>query len=281
MPLVTMPPTDTRGLFRPVSSALVTLLRGLSSPDWERPTIAGSWVVRDVVAHVIDLACRRLSFHRDQLTPPPPSRPITSEHEFVAFINGLNAEWVGSSKRVSPRILADLLERSTTELATFFEALPSDAPALFGVSWAGEQTSEGWFDMGREFTELWHHQEQIRLAVGASSLREPRFLHAVLEIAVRGLPHAFRTVDASAGDTVVVDVSGAAGGVWTLTRDAGRWTIQAGEPPRATARARLSDESAWRLLFNALKGDAARTAVQFEGRTELAAALLTARSIVA
>ena len=48
MPLSPLPPTDTRPLFRPVSSALVTLLRGLTPADFERPTIAGRWVVRDV-----------------------------------------------------------------------------------------------------------------------------------------------------------------------------------------------------------------------------------------
>ena len=134
--------------------------------------------------------------------------------------------------------------------------------------------------MGREFTELWHHQEQIRLAVGAPSLRDARFLRAVLDIAVRGLPHAFRAVEATTGDTVVIEVSGPAGGMWTLTRDAGRWHIQSGEPSSATTRVRVSDESAWRLLFNGLHGDAARAALQIEGRPDLATPLLAARAIV-
>jgi uncharacterized protein (TIGR03083 family) len=280
MPLSPMPPTDTRALFRPVSSELVTLIRALPPSDWERPTIAGSWVVRDVVAHLVDLMFRRLSFHRDRMMPPPPSRPITGERDFVDFINGLNADWVGSSKRLSPRVLSDLLDKAATDLAGFFEELPRDAPALFGVSWAGEQTSEGWFDVGREFTELWHHQEQIRLAVGAPSLSDPRFLHAVLEIAARGLPHAFRGISAEPGATVSVTATGPAGGQWTLTRDVGGWTIQSGEPERATTRVRLSDESAWRLLFNALGADAAREVVQIEGRQDLAVPFLEARSIV-
>ena len=200
MPLAPIPPTDTRALFRPVAAGLVPLLRSLTPADWERPTIAGSWLVRDVAAHLLDVTLRRLSFHRDGMVPPPPPRLITSDRDFVDFINALNGRWVNACRRLSPHILTDLIENATTELATFFEALPLDAPALFGVSWAGEQTSEGWFDMGREFTELWHHQEQIRLAVGAASLTDPRFLHAVLEIAVRGLPHAYRTIDAAEGD---------------------------------------------------------------------------------
>jgi uncharacterized protein (TIGR03083 family) len=280
VPLATLQPTDTRALFRPVALELIRLLEALPPPEWERPTIAGSWLVRDVVAHLIDVTFRRLSFHRDALVPPPPSRPINSERDFVDFINRINAEWVNASRRLSPRILRDLLQKSTSELATYFEDLPFDAPALFGVSWAGEQSSEGWFDVGREFTELWHHQEQIRLAIGAPPLADPRFLHAVLEIAVRGLPHAFRDTKAAEGDAVVLDVIGPAGGLWTLTRRGERWQLESGEPARATTRIRLSDENAWRLLFNALKGDTARSVVQTEGRPELVEVFLDARSIV-
>lgn len=280
MALEPLPPTDTRALFRPVASEFVTLLRGLTPADFGTPTIAGSWVVRDVVAHIVDFSMRRLSFHRDGLIPPPPKRPITSERDFVAFINEINADWVDATRRLSPRLLVDLAEKATLELATFFEALPFEAPALFGVSWAGEQTSEGWFDVGREFTELWHHQQQIRLAVGAPSLTDPRFLHAVLEITVRGLPHAYRDVTASEGDSLAIEVTGPAGGEWTLAVSSSGWKIYAGATSSPTARVRLSDDAAWRLLFNALKGDAARAAVQVDGRAELAEPLFAARSVV-
>ena len=72
-------PIDTRRLFRPVSSSLVALLRSLPTGAWNRPTIAGVWLVRDVVAHLLDSTLRRLAFHRDGMTPPAPSRPIASE----------------------------------------------------------------------------------------------------------------------------------------------------------------------------------------------------------
>ena len=59
MPLDPPIPVDTRAFFRPVSTGLVDLLRGLSREDWKRPTVAKSWVVRDVVAHLLDTTSAR------------------------------------------------------------------------------------------------------------------------------------------------------------------------------------------------------------------------------
>ena len=258
----------------------MTLLRSLPDDDWHRPTVAGRWKVRDVVAHLVDLTFRRLAFHRDGMVPPPPPRPITSEAEFVDFINAINAQWIEASQRFSPRVLTDLFEKASADLADWFESLPADAPGLFGVSWAGEMESAGWFDIGREFTELWHHQEQIRMAVGAPSLEDPRFLKAALEIAVRGLPHAYRDVPAAHAEAVELDISGPSGGTWTLFGDQGRWHLASGEPETPTTRVRLSSDTAWKLLFNALRDEEIASAVRIEGQRQLAEPLLRARAIV-
>jgi uncharacterized protein (TIGR03083 family) len=280
MPLESTVPIDTRPLFRPVSSSLVALLNGLPLEQWERPTVAGSWVVRDVVAHLLDTTLRRLSFHRDGMTPSAPPRPIASASEFVDFINTLNAQWVTSARRLSPRVLTDLYERASREAADWFESLPLEASALFPVSWAGEQASAGWFDIGREFTELWHHQQQIRIAVGADALADPRYLGAVIDIAMRGLPHAFRDVAAERGHTVAIDVNGPSGGQWTLSREERGWTLWRGLPLTPTTSIRLNDDSAWKLLFNALPERDAAQVVHVEGRTDVGGALLRARSVI-
>src|SRR3954471_12778858 len=205
MPLESPVVVDTRPLFRPVSGSLVSLLREMSAERWNRPTVAGTWAVRDVVAHLLDTTLRRLSFHRDGMAPPPPASPIASDRDFVAFINGLNAQWVAAARRLGPRVLTDLYERASGEAADWLESLPLDGPALFAVSWAGEHASANWFDIGGEFTEVWHHQQQIRMAVGADPLADPRYLAAVIDIAMRGLPHAFRDVSADAGQSIVID----------------------------------------------------------------------------
>ncbi|MCC7125743.1 MAG: maleylpyruvate isomerase N-terminal domain-containing protein [Acidobacteria bacterium] len=280
MSLAPLLPVDTRHLFRPVSTALVALLRGVEPSAWARPTVAGSWTVRDVVAHMLDTTLRRLSFHRDGMIPPAPDTPIASDRDFVAFINGLNAQWIRAAQRLSPRVLTDVYERAASDAADWYESLPLDAPALFPVSWAGEEASAAWFDLGREFTEVWHHQEQIRMAVGADTLADPRYLSVVIDVALRGLPYAFRDVSAEVGQNVVLDITGASGGQWTLSYNGARWTLHRGTPEATTAVIRLTDHTAWKVLFNALPEREAAAAILVEGAPQFGRAFLRARSVI-
>src|SRR4029077_6394920 len=141
-----LPITDTRLAFRPLSREIVDLLRTLTAEDWERPTIARGWRRRDVVAHLLDTTLRRLSFHRDRSSPPPATRPITTDRDLVTYINELNATWTRAAERLSPRVLTDLYARASLGFADFVEALDLEAAALFPVSWAGHTHSLLWLD---------------------------------------------------------------------------------------------------------------------------------------
>lgn len=280
MPLAPLPPTDTRPFFRPVTSEFTALLRQLPAHAWDKPTVAGTWRVRDVVAHLVDVSLRRLSFHRDGQIPPAPPQPVLTERDFVTFINGQNRQWVEAAGRLSPRMLTDLFAFATSALADFAEAFPDDGLALFPVSWAGEAQSEGWFDLGREFTELWHHQAQVRDAVMALPPSEPAWLHAVLQIALRGLPHAFRDTRGDPGQRLTIEITGPAGGVWTLKRGDSGWTPWSGQERGETARVTLSDDTAWRLLFNALPAERTDALVTRSGDAAVYTPLLRARSVI-
>ena len=177
-------------------------------------------------------------------------------------------------------MLTDLYARASSEAANWFEALPLDAPALFPVSWAGEDTSAGWFDLGREFTEVWHHQAQIRLAVGADRSPIPGSSPPCSTSRCAACRTPSVTSRRNPGDTVAIDIGGASGGGWTLSREVARWTLWRGEPAAPTARVRLSDETARQLLFNGLKDGAGRAAIHVEGRAALGQAFLRALSVV-
>jgi uncharacterized protein (TIGR03083 family) len=269
---------DTVELFLPLQLELVTLLRGLSEPDWSRPTVAGSWTVRDVAAHLLDTDLRRLSGQRDGHRPAAPK--LGSYEEIVAFINQLNASWVELARRLSPRLLTDLLEWTGPQVASLFASLAPEAEAAVPVAWAGETRSVNWMDVGREYTEKWHHQAQIRDAVGAARLDSRRWLGPVIELSMSALPHAFRAHQATAGSALAVRVEGEAGGVWHILRGAGGWELREGEAREPAARVRLDADTAWRLFFNALPRDEAARRVEASGDEALCAAFLGVRSVM-
>src|SRR5690242_19770735 len=130
-------PVYTVDLFRPLHDALIGLLRSLSPADWERPTLAGRWQVRDVVAHLLDIDLRKLSVNRDGHRPAP-AEPIQSYKELVQFLNRLNAEWISAARRLSPRVLIELHALTGPLVADLVTSLPPHEPSTFSVSWAGE-----------------------------------------------------------------------------------------------------------------------------------------------
>jgi len=156
-------PILTAHLFPKLDGMLIELLRSLAPEDWEKPTVSAKWKVKDVASHLLDTPLRGVSIGRDGYVAESPG--ITSPADLAAFINRLNQEGVSVYRRLSPAVLIALMEVATKLLAEFHAARDPDAMAPFGVSWAGEEKSANWFDTAREFTERWHHQQQIRLAV--------------------------------------------------------------------------------------------------------------------
>lgn len=273
-------PIDSRALFRPLALEFGALLGRLESDDWSRPTVAPAWRVRDVVAHLLDTMLRRVSAQRDGHHPPPPTTPLTTDAALAAFINELNATWVTASQRLSPSVLTQLFVHAAAEHATVMEALSLDAPPLYPVSWAGDAGNLGWLDIAREFTEQWHHQMQVREAVGGPAPSNPSWRQVVIRAAMCGLPHAYRHLDAPDGAHVAVVVHGEAHGAWSLTRDRGAWVLTEGPGAgQATARCEMTADTAWRLLFNALPRERL-SELRGSGDTSLLAPLLHARSVV-
>lgn len=252
-------------LFPGLHAELITLLRGLAPEDWSRPTVAGAWTVQDVTAHLLDVQLRRLSGLRDSSRMPPPDPPLASYADLVAFLNRLNAEWVAAARRLSPRVLTDLLELAGRQLAEFMATLDPFAPAPISVAWAGETTSLMWFDMAREYTEHWHHQQQIRDAVGAPPLTARHWLHPVLDTFLRALPHTYRDVEAAEGTSVLFEITGEAGGEWTLVREGGAWSLYAGSPGEADCRVRLDQDTAWRRLTKGLTPEQTLARMEISG----------------
>ncbi|HKI01989.1 MAG TPA: maleylpyruvate isomerase N-terminal domain-containing protein [Thermoanaerobaculia bacterium] len=256
--------------FAPLGAELITLLRSLRDDQWHLPTVCAGWSVQDVAAHLLDTACRRLSMGRDAHRPPPPGRPIDEYGALVSFLNDLNAQWVIVMRRLSPRLLTDFMALVEPPFAEFIATLDPWAPGV-PVSWAGESQSQSWFDVARELTERWHHQQQIRLAMGAPPLDDPRFSEPVLETFLRALPFRYRDLDAPTGASLAVRVEGRVPYAYTLRREANGWALLKGEDAEPATRIVLAEEPAWLLLTKGMKGDDVRGRATIEGDERLAA----------
>lgn len=256
----------------------MTLLRGLSEEDWLRPTPAPGWRVRDVAAHLLDGDLRKLAVTRDGHLPSPDGS-VDGYEGLVRHLDRLNADWLRAAERLSPRLLVELLEVTGPAVAALVKGLDPDAPAAFPVAWAGQDVSPTWMDVGRDYTERWHHQQQIRAAVGAEELLGPPWIHAVVDLSVRALPRAYASLEAPPGTTVELEVSGV--GTWTVERTDGEWSVGPGAVPSPACAVVADPGTVWRLLFNALDVAAARERLQVTGDARLAEPLLHARAVMA
>lgn len=272
-------PRYTADLFQPLLGELIGLLRSLEPEMWDRPTIAGRWRVRDVVAHLLDIDLRRLAICRDEHQVAP-DNPIASDRDLVRFINHLNAGGVAYGARLSARLLIELLEVTGCWVADYFASLPPHGQATFSVSWAGEGVSENWMDVGRDYTERWHHQMQIRDAVGRARLLAPIWMEPLIEFSVRALPPSYLAVEAPARTAITLQVHGETEGSWTLLREDASWHLRRGRPGAPTTIVSLAVDDVWRLFFNALSAEETAERVVVDGDRSLAAPLLGTRSVI-
>jgi len=198
----------------------------------------------------------------------------------VALVNAQNAGGVAHSARLSTPVLIELLDISGRQLAAVFATLDPHATALYPVSWAGELVSETWMDIGREYTEHWHHQMQIRDAVGQPRLLEPKWMLPLLDMSVRALPRAYAELRAAAGTTITLAVTGETAGDWSLVRGHDQWQVRTGRPAAPDAIVTIAADDVWRLFYNALPDDDRRQRVTVAGKSDLAAPLWRARSVI-
>jgi hypothetical protein len=274
-----LPPIVTLPLFPELNAALIALLSGLDAASFRKPTIHADRDVKDLTAHLLDGSLRRLALQRDGHET---QRPVIQSYEdLVAYIQDLNREWMNTARRLSPRILIQLMKQADEELVQLFSSLDPEGPAFFAVAWAGEDSSAHWFDIAREYTEKWHHQQQIRDAVGRPGLTERRHFHPVLDAFMRGAPRAYQGVDAAEGTLVKFTITGEAGGDWFLLREGGRWGMTREPEGRSAAEVSLDQDLAWRLWTKGLSGPAIQARVQINGDTALGSPILRMVTIMA
>jgi len=264
--------------FPALRTHLIDLLPGLSEEEWSRPTVAGSWSVKDIAAHLLGGDIGNLSRRRDAFTPP--GKPIHEYTDLVDFINQLNDDWVRAARRMSPRVICELLAFTGPQMEAYFNSLVPDEMGG-AVEWAGAGPAPVWFDVAREFTERWHHQQQIRDATGRPPLYDPYFLGPVLDTFVRALPRTFRDAAAPEGTVVRIEISDDAGGSWFLQRSRDGWDLFVDVDNSPAAEVVISQDIAWRLFTRGIHGGKARGLALVRGNSALADPLFATVAVIA
>jgi hypothetical protein len=259
---------DVVALMPELDKLLFKLLEGLSVDDWDKQTIAPKWKVKDVAVHLLDGNLRTLSMLRDQYYGEKPEN-INSYQDLIDFLNRLNADWVKATKRLSPEVIIDLLKSSGKEYCDFLATLNLNDKAEFSVAWAGENESKNWFHIAREYTEKWHHQQQIRLAVGdEQKLLEEKWYMPYLDTSVRALPHHYRNVKGEAKDLIKFTFIGKTEKSWFLYYDSG-WELFASTNQEPNCEVKIQDNYAWKIFTKGIKREEAIENAEIIGNKKL------------
>ena len=267
---------DYPKLFRLERSRLLDLLRTVRESEWSKPTPCPGWNVLALCTHLLggDLGVLARGRDNHRGTAPPPGQ---SESEFIGWLDDLQDHWVHAARRISPRLVVDLLDWTGPQLAEMFAGQDPTASTAT-VSWAGPEAVSVWLDQARELSEYWIHRQQLLEGLGRPIDMRPDLLAPVLDGLRWAYPYRLSSVEASDGDAVVIEIAGPVEVTWYLVRNDARWGFE--ERARATrASIRMSSDQAWRLLTNNLDS-VERTAIVTAGEPDLLTTMLLTRAII-
>lgn len=272
---------DTLPLIPILNEKLIQLLRNLTPEQWELPTIARKWKVKDIAAHLIDVNIRRIGLQRDNWNLAP-DRNIGSYSDLVGYLNDLNADWVKAMRRLSPPLLIDWLQQTNEEVLEVFKNLDPQKPAIFSVAWAGEEVSTNAFDIAREYTERWHHQQQIRDAIGDTSTLMTKGLYKpLLDIFMFAWPYTLNKIEIPEGTVIKTVITGEGGGEWTVVKK-NEWTFCAsGENPTPDAETLIEGDIAWKLFTKSFRKEDIEGKFEIKGDEKSGSIVLEMISVMA
>jgi uncharacterized protein (TIGR03083 family) len=270
------PPADAVALFAREREELLEFLRSLAADDWARPSPCPGWSVLGLATHLVGDDLSLLARHRDGYLGTLPPGGATAD-EFIDWLDELQREWVRAARRLSPRLVVELLGWAGPQVA---EALRAEDPRAVtaDVSWAGEAPVPVWVDHVREVSEYWIHRQQLRWAIGLDTDLDPATLGPVLDAFSWAYPYRLAGLGA-VGDAVTIEVVGAVERRWTLVASATGWRFAAASDGPVVGAMRLDADVAWRLLTNNLPADQ-HDALDVTGAAPIVRALVQTRAII-
>jgi uncharacterized protein (TIGR03083 family) len=272
-------PVQTLHLFPLLDKELINLLQSLTAEEWQLPTIAKLWTVKDIASHLLDGNLRAIAYYRDNHLEAASN--INSYAELVAYLNQLNLSWTNATKRISPQLLVELLETTGKQYIIELEKLAPFENAIFSVAWAGQEKSANWFHIAREYTEKFIHQQQIRDAVGKPGILTKELFYPFIDTFMYALPHTYRNVTATAGTVVQIKIRTHIGGEWNIEKIESGWRLTKVIQQTPSATVMMDPVTAWQLFSKGISPQAAIEKVELTGDRELGAVALQMIAVMA
>ena len=278
MAIPSSPPRQFPPLFQLERARLSELLRSLSPADWRRPRPCPGWSVLGLACHLLGDDLSLMAGQRDghHGTPAPPG---LDEEGFISWLDELQVEWVQAARRLSPRLVVELLDWAGPQVVEMVSG--QDPSALTAnVSWASAVPVPAWLDHARELSERWIHRQQMLQAVGAPADLREDLIEPVLDGLRWAYPFRLEPHQRPAGEGVEVSVTGPGAELrWDLVSDGTAWHFRPNPGRPLVAELRMTLEQAWRLLSNNLDRDGHGQVVA-AGDADIVAALMRTRAII-
>lgn len=272
------PPRRFAPLFQLERSRLLELLQSLVPEEWSHTTACPDWNVLDLAIHLLGGDFSLLSWQRDDYHGTP-ALPGLDEHGFIDWLDGLQMEWVHAARRLSPRLVTDVLAWTDQQIVALVDAQNPSALSA-SVTWASDDLVPVWLDQGRELTERWIHRQQLLEAVGRPSDLRADLAVPVLDTLRWAYPYRLSRSGWPADSIIAIIVMGPEHDeIWRLRSDGSSWAFDSAANGVVVAQMDLTAEQAWRLLTNNYRAQDHGN-IQVSGDHELVDVLIRARSII-
>tara|TARA_Y100000385_G_scaffold290937_1_gene366210 strand:- start:10249 stop:11079 length:831 start_codon:yes stop_codon:yes gene_type:complete len=268
-------------LLEELDQMLIDLLSSLSEKKWQSKTSSSSWTVKDIAVHLLDGNLRTLSMLRDGFYGEFPENGKTYDG-MVQFLNRLNSDWTVAMKRLSPQVIIDLLKSSGKEYREYLYSLEMDDTAVFAVQWMGNEETLNWMHIAREYTEKWHHQQQIvEATIENSELLKSRYMRPYLETSMLAVPYHYKSVTADEGKSLSIEVSGLNfNSFWTIQSDGSLWKFVESNF-KVNSQIKIPAHVIWKVFSKQIGFKEALNQVQISGDRLLAIHILKMVAVMA
>lgn len=188
--------------------------------------------------------------------------------------------WVEATRRLSRRLLLDLLEFTGAQLHTYLATrnLHEDTTP---ISWASNQPAPMWLQIARELTEYWMHHQYICETVAINSLTNQRFLTPILTTFAHAFPRAYAFIAAPVDTVINFGVTDEVETSWDVIKENDHWALYADTDLIPTSIVKIPVTIAWKVFTKGITSSDAEEYATIEGDIDLGRIALNTVAILA